>query len=179
MRNLSELEGVSLGIIYHAQPCTAYFVRSQLKNSPSSHWQASAGSVYPLVTRLEAHGLITAAADGDKRGRKKLQVTSTGEDHIKAWILAGADQAVVAAIMDPIRSRIAFLQLLDSTEQARYLDELIGLMQNLLTETRIRLMQYPLEIDIYGHLVALGAMQTTQARLDWLYQVRKILLNKN
>jgi hypothetical protein len=35
-RKLSELEGVSLGIIYKQQPCTAYRVRSELKEAPSS-----------------------------------------------------------------------------------------------------------------------------------------------
>ncbi len=57
-RKLSELEGVSLGIVYKRQACTAYRVRSELKEAPSSHWRASAGSVYPLLNRLEANGLL-------------------------------------------------------------------------------------------------------------------------
>ncbi|MGJ8663889.1 MAG: helix-turn-helix transcriptional regulator [Marinicella sp.] len=178
MRSLSELEGVSLGIIYNFQPCTAYFVRGQLKSSPSSHWQASAGSVYPLVARLEELGLLSASEDGDKRGRKYLTVTQTGEQQIKEWVLSGAQQDLVSAIMDPIRTRIAFLQLLDRSEQSQYLNELISLMEQFFDETLIKLQQSPKEQDVYGYLVALGAMQTSEARLNWLYEVRKSLVSK-
>ena len=91
-RKLSELEGVSLGIIYKQQPCTAYRVRSELKEAPSSHWRASAGSVYPLLARLEAEGLVVTTSDkNDGRGRKLLKVTAEGRKSLQAWVIAGAD----------------------------------------------------------------------------------------
>ncbi len=176
MRVLSELEGVSLGIIYNFQPCTAYFVRGQLKSSPSSHWQASAGSVYPLVTRLEDQGLLLASADGDKRGRKYLRVTPQGEQSIQTWVLAGADEALVAAITDPIRTRMAFLQLLSPAQQKQYVNELVIMMEAFFLNTQMRLEACSQEQDLNAYLVALGAMQTTQARLNWLYEVRRLLV---
>ena len=66
IRVLSELEGVCLGLVRKHEPCTAYRVRQELKAAPSSHWQASAGSVYPLLTRLEwLREVVAISANGD------------------------------------------------------------------------------------------------------------------
>jgi len=177
LKNLSELEGVSLGIVYNFQPCTAYFVRRELRESPSSHWQASAGSVYPLLARLQKRGLLASLADdGDKRGRKHFSVTRKGERAIKTWILAGAEPDMVAAIMDPIRSRMFFLSLLDTAQKKQYLDDLLELMEDFFEQTRLRLAQSPEDEDLYRYLAALGAMKTTQARLEWLRAVRKRII---
>ena len=63
-RVLSELEGVCLGLVRKHEPCTAYRVRQELKAAPSSHWHASAGSVYPLLARLEDRGGRDFVVDG-------------------------------------------------------------------------------------------------------------------
>ena len=63
MRELSELEGVCLGLVGKYEPCTPYRVRQELKAAPSSHWHASAGSVYPLLTRLEDKKLLVTSSD--------------------------------------------------------------------------------------------------------------------
>ena len=85
IRNLSELEGVALGIIHKHQPCTAYATRMKLRASPSSHWRASAGAIYPLLARLEDEGLIEATEDaGDRRGRMLLTTTPAGRKALKS-----------------------------------------------------------------------------------------------
>ncbi len=179
MRKLSELEGVSLGIIHHFQPCTAYFVRCQLRDSPSTLWQASAGSVYPLVSRLENQGLIKATEDGDKRGRKNLTLTERGVSDLQSWVLNGSDQSKVAAIMDPLRNRIAFLSVLDDQTQMIYLDQLLVEMKVFYEVTKKRLADSPKSDDLYKHMVALGAMQSTQSRLNWLSEVKQLIIEKH
>ena len=78
-RLLSELEGVCLGIIRKHESCTAYRVRLELKEAPSSHWRASAGSVYPLLARIEEEGFIETTSDKqDGRGRKYMTVSTMG-----------------------------------------------------------------------------------------------------
>ncbi len=175
-RKLSELEGVSLGIIYKQQPCTAYRVRCELKEAPSSHWRASAGSVYPLLARLEADGFVAATTDrNDGRGRKLLKVTTQGRRSLQAWIIAGADQDLISSVMDPIRSRTFFLKVLSAPKRQEYLDHLIVLTESFLLETKDHLEQKKKTGDLFDYLGSLGAMKVTEARLDWLRVVRKQL----
>jgi DNA-binding PadR family transcriptional regulator len=175
-RKLSELEGVSLGIIYKQQPCTAYRVRSELKEAPSSHWRASAGSVYPLLNRLESEGLVVTTRDtNDGRGRKLLKVTTEGRKSLRAWVIAGADSETISAVMDPIRSRMFFMDVLSEAKRRDYLDQLITLTESYVAETKVRLEQGAESGDLYDYLGSLGAMKVTEARLDWLCDVRKRL----
>ncbi|MCH8867810.1 MAG: helix-turn-helix transcriptional regulator [Proteobacteria bacterium] len=176
-RPLSELEGVSLGIIYKEQPCTAYHVRSELKEAPSSHWRASAGSVYPLLARLEAEGLVSTTTDkNDGRGRKLLKVTTEGRQSLKAWVVAGADQDLISSVTDPIRSRTFFLDVLSAAERGEYLDQTIALTESFLSETKEHLGQRKKSDDLYEYLGSLGGVKVTEARLSWLRVVRKELL---
>jgi hypothetical protein len=58
MLGTSELEGVVLGHLWKRGPCTTYSIRKELLQSPSSHWSASAGAIYPLLARFEERGLV-------------------------------------------------------------------------------------------------------------------------
>lgn len=169
MRKLSELEGVCLGIVNKVQPCTVYRVRQLLKQSPSSHWRASAGSVYPLLTRLEEAGLVsTKLSESDGRGRKPITITRRGRQALKEWITAGADIKTIRAIMDPIRSRTFFLDVLTEAQQLDYLKQLVALTDSYLTETKTRLENTSEKDDFFGYLGAQGAMLATEAKLEWL-----------
>ena len=175
-RVLSELEGVSLGIIYKQKSCTAYHVRSQLKEAPSSHWRASAGSVYPLLARLEKEGLLaTAIDDEDGRGRKLLSITNVGRKFLRQWILTGADHQQISSVTDPVRSRTFFLQLLSASKRQDYLARLVRQMENHYAETTQHLAQISESDDVFNYLGALGAVKITAARLDWLRELQKRL----
>jgi len=175
-RKLSELEGVSLGIIYKQQPCTAYHVRGELKKAPSSHWRASAGSIYPLLARLEGEGLVVTTTDEqDGRGRKLLRATTEGRKSLRAWVMSGTDQEHISSATDPIRSRAFFLGVLGSSRQLTYLNKLITQMEHYLSETRAHLAQVSETDDVYDQLGALGAVKISEARLDWLKLVHKRL----
>jgi DNA-binding PadR family transcriptional regulator len=176
LRKLSELEGVCLGLVVKFQPCTAYQVRRALRASPSSHWQASAGSVYPLLKRFEEAGLATATIDNDDgRGRKLLRATTAGKQALKMWITSGTQPELVSAIMDPARSRMFFLDVLSTKQRSSYISKLIEQMERHLEETRLRLELTPEEKDQFGHFGALAAVRMTEARLDWLKHVRSKL----
>jgi DNA-binding PadR family transcriptional regulator len=176
LRKLSELEGVCLGLVRKFQPCTAYQVRRALKASPSSHWQASAGSVYPLLKRLEEAGLISADSDeNDGRGRKLLSTTTEGKQALKQWIADGTDPGTVASIMDPIRSRMFFGDVLNEKERRALLIDLIDQMESHLQETRERLASISETEDQFGYFGSLAAVRITEARLDWLKHVQKRL----
>jgi DNA-binding PadR family transcriptional regulator len=178
-RKLSELEGVSLGIIYKQQPCTAYQVRGELKMAPSSHWRASAGTVYPLLARLEDEDLVVTTADeNDGRGRKLLSLTAEGRESLRRWVVSGADQELISSATDPIRSRAFFLDVLGSAKQLTYLGKLIVQMEHYLSETRAHLDRASETDDIYDQLGALGAVKISEARLDWLRLVYERLSSR-
>ncbi len=171
-RVLSELEGVCLGLVRKHEPCTAYLVRQELKAAPSSHWQASAGSVYPLLTRLKDEGLMVTTSDtGDGRGRKLLRVTRQGQASLRKWLLAGAGLELISSMTDPIRSRMFFLDVLSAAQRAAYLDELISEMEHYLSKTKDHLGNLTEDDDPYAYLGALGAVKITEARLQWLRDV--------
>lgn len=173
---LSELEGVSLGIVQALQPCTAYQVRGELKGAPSSHWRASAGSIYPLLSRLEKRGLLTSVADdADGRGKKLLQITAAGKQAIRRWILAGTDADLISSLTDPVRSRMFFLQALAPKQRRDYLDRMIRRLEDYHIETQEHLNLIDVDDDPFNYLGALGGTMSAAARLEWLREVRKRL----
>ena len=56
------------------------------------------------------------------------------------------------------------------------LNKLIELTRDYLSETKDRLQQAKESDDVYDYLGSLGAMKVTEARLEWLHNVRKRLL---
>ena len=179
MRKLSELEGVCLGIVSKLHPCTAYRIRCALKEAPSSHWRASAGSVYPLLARLAEEGLVSTTSDaGDGRGRKLLKMTAKGRKSLRHWVSIAADRDLIASVTDPIRSRVFFLDALDPPRQIAFIDDLISQMESYVAETRAHLGSKSESADPYGFLGSLGASKISEARLEWLRLVRTQLSDK-
>jgi len=175
-RNLSELEGVCLGLVYKHQPCTAYRVRQELKAAPSSHWRASAGSVYPLLNRLQDENILSSEPDEkDGRGRIVLRITHNGRAALEKWLLAGTAPELISSVTDPVRSRTFFLGVLRDAKRADYLDRLIIEMERYLRETQDHLDTTSRNNDVDAYVGALGAVRLTEARLGWLREVRDIL----
>lgn len=173
-RQLSELEGVCLGIIWRRKSCTAYRVRSDLKDAPSSHWNASAGSVYPLLARLENDGLVAATTDKqDGRGKQTLTISREGKTALREWIRIGTDSDLISSVTDPIRSRSFFLDILSQSQRSEFLDKLIQNVEAYLAETKERLEKADKNRDQFDYFGSLGAFKITEARLDWLQVLRK------
>jgi len=172
IRMLTELEGVCLGLVRRHEPCTAYRVRQELKAAPSSHWQASAGSVYPLLTRLEAKKLVAKTSDAaDGRGRTLLRITRRGQAALTQWLLMGKEPEVISSMTDPIRSRMFFLNVLSAAQQTAYLDELISEMEYYLSRTKDHLGTLTADDDLCAFLGSQGAVKIAEARLEWLREV--------
>jgi len=173
---LKELEGIVLGFVFKMGPCTAYQVRQMLKHSPSSHWRGSAGSIYPLLERLERDGLIRAEDDpGDGRARRELSITADGRKALKAWVKAGAAEELVAQVSDPVRTRIFFLDALTAREQTRLANDMLAALEGFLAVTKDDYKAHAARSEKFQHLGALGAMMSNQARVAYLREVVKAL----
>ena len=168
MRKLNELEGAVIGVIQKNQPCTAYALRTVLKASPSSHWRASAGAIYPLLARLEDEELIIGEEDeNDRRGRKLLTITPRGKKAFKAWIREITDPELIADVYDPLRTRVFFLDALSNGEQQRFADDVLGALNRYKKITETHLTDRPASDDLFEHLGALGGAINAESRVTF------------
>ena len=169
---MSELEGVVLGIVNAQQPCTAYAVRKEIASSPSSHWSASAGAIYPLLRRLEAGGLLSVQADPeDGRGRRLITLTRAGRRALREWMLEVGQPDVAANLTDALRSRAFFLAALRPAERRRFVKEALEAAEEFMEVAR----QYAEARDDsepYAGLAARGALHAAEARVRWLRDVQ-------
>ena len=126
-RPLTELEGATLGVILRDGPCTSYAVKEIFRASPSDFWSGSAGSIYPLMQRLETRGLVASeqGATG-RRGRKDYRISAAGRRAFERW-LTDAERAAGMGY-DPLRTRLVFFDKLSAEARARFHDEVVAAM---------------------------------------------------
>jgi len=173
---LSELEGLTLGLLSKHGPCTAYSIRQMLKEAPSSHWRASAGSIYPLLARLEKDRLIEGEDDpADGRARKVLKLSVAGRKKLKSWIKHGSDADLIAQLFDPVRNRIFFMEVLGKQEQLRLAQEILCGMEEHLHFAHQNLKDRDRDADMFDYLGATGAVLACEARIKFMKQVVKEL----
>lgn len=129
-RALTELEGATLGVILRDGPCTSYAVKELFRASPSDFWSGSAGSIYPLMQRLETRGLVASelGATG-RRGRRDYRITAAGRRTFKRW-LTDAERAAGMGF-DPLRTRLVFFDQLSPQARARFQDAVLAAMEAL------------------------------------------------
>jgi DNA-binding PadR family transcriptional regulator len=171
-RGLTELEGCVLGEIWDKGPCTAYALRQEFLRSLNPYWSGSAGAIYPLVRRLEQQRYIRATdhANGRKQS-KRYVLTAAGSRELGRWLGPPLAAETLGVPMDPLRSRLLYLQALPAAEQAEFLTAAEeGLRQQLEklkgvdAETARR--------ESPAHLLVLhGAITMMQSRFDWLRSV--------
>ena len=172
MRKLSELEGVAVGIIHKRGPCTAYALRKELKSSPSSHWRASAGAIYPLLARLQEEGFISAMEDDDDgRGRKLLAITPSGKKALKAWVGEITDPDLISAVFDPLRSRVFFLGALTKSEQIAFAENASTMLALDLENAKNYLAERPETDDIFERAGSAGGVINAKSRIEFLKQL--------
>jgi DNA-binding PadR family transcriptional regulator len=164
---LTELEGTVLAAVERLGPISAYRVRTLFERSPTGAAALSQGSVYPIVERLKARGLVAAfAVPGDRRNTEQLRVTPAGLEVVRAWVVDLPPNAAVP--LDPLRVRILSLGTLSDAERRRWLED-----------ARAALLGGLATIEAYARehadpLMALAndnARSTLLARLGWLDRV--------
>ncbi len=118
-RALTELEGATLGVVLRDGPCTSYAVKELFRASPSEFWSGSAGSIYPLMQRLETRGLVASEQGSTgRRSRKEYRITAAGRRAFRRW-LTDAERAAGMGF-DPLRTRLVFFDQLSPEARARF-----------------------------------------------------------
>jgi DNA-binding PadR family transcriptional regulator len=118
-RALTELEGAALGVVIRDEPVTSYAVKELFRGSPSEFWSGSAGSIYPLMGRLEGRGLVASERTSTgRRGRTVYRSTQEGRREFRRW-LTDAERAATMGF-DPLRTRLVFFNRLSPRDRARF-----------------------------------------------------------
>ncbi|HEX7832043.1 MAG TPA: PadR family transcriptional regulator [Thermoanaerobaculia bacterium] len=171
-RALTELESCVLGVVWHRGPCTAYTVRREFAISSSSHWSSSAGSIYPVLARLESLGLIEGEEATWGAGTKKhYRATDSGVATLKEWIGPPIEEWAAASTFDPIRTRTYFLGVLTPAGRRRFVAEAEKMTREELARVRSNVQSE----DRWDQLASRGVICELEGRLRWLAIVTKEL----
>jgi DNA-binding PadR family transcriptional regulator len=172
-RGLSELEGCILGIVASSGTATAYAIRRVFDSSLSPHWSSSAGSVYPAVQRLQRHRLIlsTDVVNGRKRS-KQYRLSAAGSRALSAWIRSMSWE-VTAVPVDPLRTRVGFLSVLQPNERRKVIAAAIEAIEPHRQAFEADCLARSGAADRTDYFFSRGALLAMQARIQWLEEVNR------
>jgi DNA-binding PadR family transcriptional regulator len=174
MRDVTELEGCVLGLVWEQGPCTAYALRREFLTSPSPQWSGSAGAIYPLVARLEEQGLIRSIEQktGKRRGKGFL-LTKSGFDHFARWLGPPLSPQTIGVPMDPLRTRVRFLEALPPRERELFLDEAEAKLRAEIVQAEKHCATAGFREKWFDQLTGRGVVTILRARLAWIREVAK------
>jgi DNA-binding PadR family transcriptional regulator len=173
-KTLSELEGAVLGVLLVRGPVTPYAVRAEFDRSRSSHWSASTGAIYPVIRRLERHGLITTERRmHGRRASTRCRLHPTGRRALRRWIGPPLPEWAAAATFDPVRTRISFLAALPPRARIHLLRDAEVRIASELVAVRRLMRQQDLTGNRWEALATLGAVYEMKMRLAWVRTVMK------
>ena len=174
-RNLSEMEGCVLALIWADGPSTPYALRQVFLKSPSPQWSGSAGSIYPLIERLARRHLIRCVthATGRREGRL-ISITLAGQAAMEQWLDPALPDWVTGVPPDPLRTRIRFLAALPAEKRIAF----VAAARRAVDEHfRVMLQDYKLSRarGTFEYWMARGAVMSMRARRQWLAELAKSL----
>lgn len=170
-RKLSTLELTALGVMSKRGPCTAYAVMAEFVHSTTSAYRSGAGSIYPLLRRLQNAGLIQSS----EAGKKLLELTPAGREAIREWFTTNLSADDFSCSLDVLRSRMYFMWVLTPEERVQYLDEALQGLKLLLQKCQQQLEGYKRLGDPFSLMAMEGAVIETQARIKWIKKCQKAL----
>ena len=174
MERLSELEGVVLGMLGSMGPMTAYSIRQFFLKSPSPQWASSAGTIYPLVQRLDKRGMIRSErhATGRREGLK-YTLAPPGLKALKSWIGPELPAIATAVPVDSLRVRVRFMSVLPEKDRISMLKnarrELTAILKSMEKES----VEKRSDKDIGLNMAYRGVIMMTKTRLAWIAEVER------
>ncbi len=116
----SELEYLILAMV-GANVSSGYAMRKQMTEFRGGRWSAESGSVYRVLRRLEADGLVIEArrVGVPNRERTEYEISERGAGVLQSWLSFPPDRDELGFLIDPIRTRAYFLSRLSPNERVR------------------------------------------------------------
>lgn len=163
-RPLSSLELTVLGILSKKGPCRAHAAVKEFAGSQTFAYRSGAGSIYPLLARLEKLGLV-ACSD------RLYSLTPEGWAALKAWVRPPFPESDLSTNLDLLRSRAYFLRHLSAEEVDEFVKAATNGLQSVLASAQRTLREYQEVGDEHSAVAMQGAILETMARLQWLESV--------
>lgn len=161
---LTDNEGSVLALVLRRQPVTAYQLVKIHERSPVSSFNESKGSVYPVIARLKARGLVEGeAVEGDGRKSELLRCTDAGRAAVRRWVLDVSAADVL--LFDPLRTRLMSLDLLSREEQIEWAIDLKRFVADKIAEVE----DYDRNVTVpFQPIVRASTIGPLQAKSAWL-----------
>lgn len=169
-RPLSTLELTVLGVILKRGPCVANAIVNEFVDSQTLVYRSGAGSIYPLMKRMHAAGLLSCE-------KKKYAITDEGIEALRQWIIPTEGLGKISTNLDVLRSRVYFLRLLSPEEIERFFQEALSGLETALETSQKGLNYYRGSGDRYSEMAMLGTVRETEARIAWIKEIRESLGN--
>jgi len=168
----TELESCVLACIAREGAATAYQVRRFLARSASTYWSDSAGSIYPLLDRLERRGWVRAEKTAwGTRTRSSYRLRAAGTRILRRWLSAPLGDDAVGHTFDPVRARLFFLDLVPSGERRGFVEDALTGTRRHLERHRTELREKRGSLTPWAVLGREGAIRELEARAGWLEHV--------
>ncbi|HMS55234.1 MAG TPA: hypothetical protein PKA27_07505 [Fimbriimonadaceae bacterium] len=160
-----------LGMTWLRGPCTTYSVMKELSSSESTYHRSRAGTAYSVMNRLISLGLIERV-DGDL-----VKVTSEGEAVLRAWTGPKVPMMDVAHSADLLRLRCFFLEVLTPSDRVKFIDDSLISLREFEVRCTNLIPQNEAIGDYFGALATMCSVLETRARIQWLEQIRDLVVN--
>jgi DNA-binding PadR family transcriptional regulator len=173
---LSELENAVLGVVWRRGPCSAYLVKREFETALSASWSGSAGSIYPLVKKLGAAGLLLIRKEEWGRGTKTLlELSAAGQRALTEWA-ASVPLWAAQAGADPIRTRAFFLDVLSSdADRLRFVVSAEQATRSAIADLERAIGGMAADAPVLESVATEGAIFQLKGRLTWLRRLRQAL----
>jgi DNA-binding PadR family transcriptional regulator len=75
------------------EPMSGYEIKKRFDNSIAHFWQENYGRIYPVLSQLEAEGLVTKKTEHTEgmRSRNIYSITDEGTANLREWLLLPAE----------------------------------------------------------------------------------------
>jgi DNA-binding PadR family transcriptional regulator len=137
---LSELEHLILALLGEGKS-NGYAIRKAMNRLKGGRWSADSGSVYRILRRLEAYGLLEEMGrnGAQNRERTEYRLTPAGEQELDHWITEIPDEMDMGYMNDSVRTRAYFLTRMEPAERLR-------LVKRWLSESKAYAIQLEIEL---------------------------------
>ncbi len=168
-RALSTLELTALGVVLKRGPCVAHAVVKEFAGSRTKQYHSGAGSVYPLMKRLTDAGLLAVDAN-------KYSITDLGKRALADWLEAPLSKSDFHCGLDELRSRFYFFKLIETDSALSFIVQGLEGLRDLLEYCNLTVEGYRASGDRFSELAMRGAVLETEARIQWMCEIRDELM---
>jgi DNA-binding PadR family transcriptional regulator len=142
-----------------------YEIKKELTAQLGQFWQASYGSLYPSIRRLEKRGAVERFYPPTDVTRRKniYRITPAGEALF-------SERLCEHSVLDDTRFgvRLAFFRYMNSADRVALLERRRAYLQELVADLREKLRAYRERIDAYTYRLMEHRVDTTRADIEWI-----------